>query len=309
MSIKGHKIPRHILSNKENHISLININNIQNKFLFNSNKILNKIQIPMKTQNNNLIKDENNLDKSKIIQLNNDKYRNNNLFGRIKKLLSDFQKENDNKNRLFVFKNKKGNKKAKSKNNNNNKKNNNRKLSTLLVPQKKVYYIMPKVKNQMQLNHYLINDFKEDDSDQAYVGRSLKYQKMNEELDELVYLNQLKEAEKNGVSEYILNDYEKKNSDFLENSPNFGSFDFDMNSNDSNKNIHNKNDNNINEIKNRNVKKKNSIFNNNIYDLSLRRLYTENNQDLPKKTIINNNNSKKKNDFIFYRAKSKKWNN
>ena len=290
------KPKNHYLNNKERYNSLININSYPYKFHFNSKKTLNNILSPTKTENNNFEKEDNNIDNidnidnSKILQFNNEKYsRNNNLFGKIKKLLYDIQKENNEKNRLFIYK-KKGNKKAKSNNNINNKNNNNsnnsKRISTLLVPQKKVYYIMPKVKNQMQLNHYLINDFKEVDSDQAYVGRSLKYQKMNEDLDELVFLNQIKEAEKNGISENIMNDYEKKNSDFLENSPKFGSYDLEFNSNDSNQNHINRHKHKMNDDK------KNTIFSNNNYDLSLRRLYTENFKDLPNKAIINGDNNK-----------------
>ena len=175
--------------------------------------------------------------------------------------MGDFQKENDEKNRLY------------NPNKNKNKKSKNKKqlkqLNTLLVPQKKVYYNMPKVKNQMQLNRYLINDFKEVDSEQAYIVRSLKYKKMNEELDELVYLNQIKEAEKIGVSENIMKDYQN-NNEFFENEIKFGSCD-----NERGGSAHR---NHLLKLKTEDKKKdkRHTIFNGHNYDLFLRRLYTEN---------------------------------
>ena len=213
--------------------------------------------------------------------------RNTNLFSKIKKLLSDFQKENAEKNRLYNYK--KGNKKSKNKNKANNSSNKIQKLSSLLAPHKKVYYTMPKIKNQMQLNHYLINDFKEVDSEQAYVTRSLKYQKMKEDFDELLFISQIKEAEKNGVTENIMNDNEKNENNI------FGFHNNDNNKEDNkSNNFQNNNKNNENNAinaKNRDEKKKNSVFNKNIYDMSLRRLYTENNIFNKKNDINKENNN------------------
>ena len=213
--------------------------------------------------------------------------RNTNLFSKIKKLLSDFHKENEEKNRLYNYK--KGNKKSKNKNKSNNSSNKIQKLSSLLAPHKKVYYTMPKIKNQMQLNHYLINDFKEVDSEQAYVTRSLKYQKMKEEFDEILFINQIKEAEKNGVTENIMNDYEKNEKNIFGFNDNGNDNEDNKGNNFQNNNKNNENNNSIN-IKKRDEKKKNSLFNKNIYDMSLRRLYTENNI-LNQKNDINKENN------------------
>ena len=43
--------------------------------------------------------------------------------------------------------------------------------------------IIPNLKNRLQLNKYLINDFKENDSYQEYIKRSLKYRNINEQFD------------------------------------------------------------------------------------------------------------------------------
>lgn len=277
--------------------------NNSNKLFFNN--ITNNIKI--KNMNNNKIS-INNIDNynnigSMDLQLNNEKNtveKNTkiNLFSQIKKLLTDFEKEKTEKKKFVVNKNKNGNK-------TNSKKV--RKLSTLLVPQKKVYYITPKVKNQMQLNHYLINDFKEVDSEQAYVKRSLKYQKMNDDLDELVYLNQMKEVAKNGISENVINDYDKKDNEFYDSGTKLGSYDYEINSNNSIQTDHNKNSNKIINIqKNIEERKRNTIFNNNNnYDFSLRKLYTENFKDTGKKLSYTNRNYQS-NNIIFLEQNQKK---
>jgi hypothetical protein len=150
------------------------------------------------------------------------------LFSQIKKLITEFEnEENERKKKEKKNKNKKDKEKSKKP-----RPKKIKKLSTLLIPQKKVYYITPKVKTQMQLNRYLINDFKENDSEQEYLKRSKKYQKMNEEFDELVMLKQLKEAAKNGVSEKI-NEVESFEEDFFDPNEDVGSFDFELNSNNS----------------------------------------------------------------------------
>ena len=263
MSNKRHLIGYNNSNNSKNPNSLFNKNNISYKLIYNKEKL------PF--QNNNDINIRNNNNKNSLtsrnLQINSEKIlieknsKNSNLFAKIKKLLGDFQKENDEKNRLY------------NPNKNKNKKSKNKKqlkqLNTLLVPQKKVYYNMPKVKNQMQLNRYLINDFKEVDSEQAYIVRSLKYKKMNEELDELVYLNQIKEAEKIGVSENIMKDYQN-NNEFFENEIKFGSCD-----NERGGSAHR---NHLLKLKTEDKKKdkRHTIFNGHNYDLFLRRLYTEN---------------------------------
>ena len=293
MSINKPKIYLKIPNNLET------INSSINTYSYSYNHFFNKGKNPFKPNNNNFEDSNKNLKPltSRDIKLSSDKNligkqsRNTNLFSKIKKLLSDLQKENEDKNRLFIYK-KKRNKKSKKNKSNNQK----AKRISQILPQKKVYYAMPKVKNQMQLNHYLINDFKEIDSEQAYVTRSLKYQKMNEELDELVYLKQIKEAEKNGISEKINNENDK-NLDFFENAQKLVSFDSEFNLKSINPNNDNENDINDLNQKKKKEKKKNSIFNKNNYDLSLRKLYKENAHILGKvnnlSRNINNSNSLK----------------
>jgi hypothetical protein len=149
----------------------------------------------------------------------------------------------------------------------------------------------------MQLNHYLINDFKEIDSAQAYVKCSLKYQKMNEDLDELVYLKQIKEAAKNGISENVINEYEYKdnNNDFYDSGEKIGSYEFEIKSDNAISTVLNKNNNNQKTLEEK-ERKRNSIYNNkNEYDSSIRKLYIENfkEKEIQKKNsckIIENNN-------------------
>lgn len=257
---KNHfKIPKHFQNIKAN------INS--NKILLNKGKVSintnNSYSQYNQTESNNKIALTN-----RDMILNNDKNpTNTNLFVKIKKLLLDFQKENADKNRHFIYK-RKGSKKSKK----NESSKRNSKSYSLLVPQKKIYYAIPKVKNQMQLNHYLINDFKEVGSEQEYITRSLKYQKMNDDLDELVFMNQIKEAEKIGISDNIMKEYEKKN-DFSENEKNSNLNDFELDSNQKNKD----NSNNINDLKKKKIiNKRNSVFSKNNYDLLMRKLYKEN---------------------------------
>ena len=249
-----------------------------NQLLFNT--IINKT----KNQGIKNILSNKNIDNKKVgkmlLQLSSEKNMiektsKKNLIFQIKKLLMEFEKEKNEKKKKFGGNSKnikkKGEKQPQSKIKTKQVKN----FSSFLVPQKKVYYITPKVKNQMQLNHYLINDFKVVGSEQAYVKRSLKYQKMNEDFDELVYLNQIKEAAKNGISEDVINEYEQKdNNELYDSGTKLGSCDFEVKSDNSIQTI-NKN-NNKNEQKTIDERKRNSIYvNKNEYDSSLRKLYTE----------------------------------
>ena len=135
MSYKRYKVNSNIFNSSKNPTSLININSNSIKFLFNKNKL--KLQT-----NNDLYSQENNknaytdrnyfTNEKNSINYDEKTTRNINLFGRIKKLLAEFQKENDEKNRLYKSKK---NKKRISKKKLNKKKS--KKFSTLLVPQKK----------------------------------------------------------------------------------------------------------------------------------------------------------------------------
>lgn len=52
-----------------------------------------------------------------------------------------------------------------------------------LFLERSVKPIIPNLKNRVQLNKYLINDFKENDSYQEYIKRSLKYRRINEQYE------------------------------------------------------------------------------------------------------------------------------
>jgi hypothetical protein len=89
------------------------------------------------------------------------------LFSQMKKLITEFEnEENEKKKKEKKNKNKKRERKIKKTPTQKNKK-----IIHTAHPPKKVYYITPKVKIQMQLNRYLINDFKENDSEQEYLKR------------------------------------------------------------------------------------------------------------------------------------------
>jgi hypothetical protein len=94
------------------------------------------------------------------------------LFSQIKKLIAEFENEENERKKKEKKKKKKSEKEKEKEISKKPKPKKIKKLSTLLIPQKKVYYITPKVKTQMQLNRYLINDFKENDSEQEYLKRS-----------------------------------------------------------------------------------------------------------------------------------------
>ena len=246
------------------------------------------------------------LDSTDNINNLNKKYSKKNKIQllKIKKLITEFEKEKNEKERLLRLKNKKNNKKKK--NNNGGSKipvHNSKSPQNIFIPNKKVYFNVPKIKSQMQFNRYLINDFKENDSEQDYIKRSKKYQKINEDFDELTLMKQIKEVAKNGITENIEEeDYPKNEPDYLE-SP-----DSDMKSNNSNnKYFHSRNSSvfNVNDIL-----KKNSF-----YDSKIRRLYTEKikindtqnslNKRMSNKINPNNNNttertkvSEKENSFI-----------
>ena len=207
------------------------------------------------------------------------------LFTQIKKLITEFENEENERKKKEKKKKKKSEKEKEKEKSKKPRPKKIKRLSTLLIPQKKVYYITPKVKTQMQLNRYLINDFKENDSEQEYLKRSKKYQKMNEEFDELVMLKQIKEAAKNGVSEKI-NEAESFEEDMFDPNEDVGSFDFELNSNNSIQPVQKPNA--VYGQKKFDGKKRNSIYFNNNYNLSLRRLYTENAKEPEKKKISNN---------------------
>jgi tRNA(Ile)-lysidine synthase len=139
------------------------------------------------------------------------------------------------------------------------------------------------MKSQMQFNRYLINDFKENDSELDYIKRSLKYQKINEDFDELIYLKQIKEVAKNGIAENVIDEAKKAEPEF------FDSPDSEKGSNNSLKKVMSKN---ISEFNMENI-----IRNKKFYNSNLKRFYTEKIKEIPqnllkspnKRISLNNN--------------------
>ena len=85
------------------------------------------------------------------------------LFSKLKDLLEEIENEKNNNNK-----------------DNKNKKKKKLKDISYLFLERSVKPIIPNLKNRAQLNKYLINDFKENESYQEYIKRSLKYKKINE---------------------------------------------------------------------------------------------------------------------------------
>ena len=260
---------------------------------FNSKK--DSIKTPMNQDNMNLInftasqKSIIKLESSKNIYNNIKSSKNNkNLFLKIKKLITEFETEKNEKEKLNHFKSKKN--KTKNKKKIDIKKKNkligpNPKSSAIFIPTKKVFFSVPKIKTQMQFNRYLINDFKENDSEMDYIKRSLKYQKINEDFDELVFLKQIKEVAKNGIRESVMEDNQKNEMDY-----------YDTPDSDSRNN---------NPLKPRLTKEisefniNNSLKKNNYYNSNMRRLYTEKIKEIPKNLGKNDSKRDSKKEIIF----------
>ena len=83
------------------------------------------------------------------------------ILSKIKDLLEEIEKSKDSKD-------------------NKNKKSKKLKDVSYLFLERSVKPQIPNLKNRIQLNKYLINDFKETESYQEYIKRSLKYKKINE---------------------------------------------------------------------------------------------------------------------------------
>ena len=149
--------------------------NLTDNFFTRSN---NKSNTQKRLLNNNKSKNENetdsiyeyrrknsklrtlNLEKTSMTKKNSQKSLNKKLlFTKLNDLLDGIEKENDNKE-------KKKNKKFKD-------------VSYLFL-ERSVKPQIPNLKNRAQLNKYLINDFKENESYQDYIQRSLKYKRINE---------------------------------------------------------------------------------------------------------------------------------
>ena len=147
-----------------------------------------------------------------VVHLNNTKPMNKKfLFAKLKEILEEIEKEN-----LYA--------------NNNDKKNKTKKKlkdMSYLFLERSVKPVIPVIKNRAQLNKYLINDFKENESYQDYIKRSLKYKRINEnyeiaqiikkEANQIISLNQLPPP----ITEYRTEkekDHNSKNKSILNNS-------------------------------------------------------------------------------------------
>ena len=133
------------------------------------------------------------------------------LLSQVKKILKEFEK--DHKPPKKINKKKKTQLTKEIDKNKNNINDSSRKKMIdleLLLRQRNLHPIVPKVKTQIQLNHYLINDFKESEANQAYIRRSMKYQEMNDDFEEI--LEQLKEKRflQNNVNTSVNNNEQEK---------------------------------------------------------------------------------------------------
>ena len=151
--------------------------NTESTFFGRSNsKTYTQKQLTNFTNNENLKKEEVNeykkvtFRKQKTIDLRNNldlekqtskTYNKRKLFLKLKELLEEIEREKNDREA-----NKKKPKKLKD-------------ISFLFL-ERSVKPQIPNLKNRIQLNKYLINDFKENESYQEYINRSLKYRKINE---------------------------------------------------------------------------------------------------------------------------------
>ena len=185
-----------------------------------------------------------------VVHLNNTKPMNKKLLlAKLKEILEEIEKEN-----LYA-------------NNNDKKSKKKKKLKDMsyLFLERSVKPVIPFIKNRAQLNKYLINDFKENESYQDYIKRSLKYKIINEnyeiaqmikkETNQIISLNQIappiteyrteKEKDHNSKNISILNNslkYQKKRT-FNVLTPQFGGKLLKRNSILSDKNINEENSN------------------------------------------------------------------
>jgi hypothetical protein len=129
----------------------------QKKFDSNDNKesFENELNINNFTKNNDT-SDKHFKENNKINQLNHRSktFHKRLLFSKLKQIIYEIEQEK--------------------------KKENRKKDMSHLFLERNVKPIIPNLKNRLQLNKYLINDFKENDSFQEYIKRSLKYRKINE---------------------------------------------------------------------------------------------------------------------------------
>ena len=135
------------------------------------------------------------------------------LLSQVKKIIKEFEKDHKPKKKINKKKKIQLTKEIENKKNKNNENESPKKKMInveSILRQRTTQPIVPKVRTQIQLNHYLINDFKESEINQAYIKRSMKYQEMNDDFDEIV--EQLKEKRflQNNVNASFHNENEKE---------------------------------------------------------------------------------------------------
>ena len=161
----------------------INLNSTENFFKRSDNKVYTQKKIiPLnknKTENEHLNKSKKKIfkrlnslipRKNYIQQKNTEKkIHKKYLFSRLKDLLDELEKEKESKE-------------------SKNKSPKKLKDMSYLFLERSVKPQIPNLKNRIQLNKYIINDFKENESYQDYIKRSLKYRKINENYEEALML-------------------------------------------------------------------------------------------------------------------------
>ena len=132
----------------------------QKKFDSNDNKesFENELNINNYSKNNDK-SDKYFKENNKINQLNHRSktFHKRLLFSKLKQIIYEIEQEKKKENRM-------------------------KDISHLFLV-RTVKPIIPNLKNRLQLNKYLINDFKENDSYQEYIKRSLKYRRINEQYE------------------------------------------------------------------------------------------------------------------------------
>ena len=132
----------------------------QKKFDSNDNKesFENELNINNHSKNNDK-SDKYFKENNKINQLNHRSktFHKRLLFSKLKQIIYEIEQEKKKENRM--------------------------KDISHLFSVRTVKPIIPNLKNRLQLNKYLINDFKENDSYQEYIKRSLKYRRINEQYE------------------------------------------------------------------------------------------------------------------------------
>ena len=120
------------------------------------------------------------------------------IFSQIKQLITDFENEEITLKHMYMTARLSRNKKPGEKMLKESKtiQHIKKKYFPLLSKNNTLYYKNPKIKTQSEFNKYLINDYKENISNQDYIKRSLKYMKINDEFNEYHTLKKMEKVSK-----------------------------------------------------------------------------------------------------------------